>query len=50
MFNTAQEAERKEVERAFGVLQSKFRFMSTVNSVELWDREHVGNIVTASAI
>jgi Plant transposon protein len=50
MFNAAQEAERKEVERAFGVLQSKFRFLSTANLVELWDKEHIGNIVTASAI
>jgi hypothetical protein len=50
MFNAVQEAERKEVERAFGVLQSKFRFLSAANSVELWDKEHIGNIVTASAI
>jgi Plant transposon protein len=50
MFNTTQEEERKEVERAFGVLQRKFRFLSTANSVELWDKERIRKILTASAI
>jgi hypothetical protein len=50
MFNTTQEAERKEIKRAFGVLQSKFRFLSTANSVELWGTDRIRKIVTASAI
>jgi hypothetical protein len=50
LFNTFQEAERKEVERAFGILQSRFRFLSTANSVELWDKERIQRIVTASTI
>jgi Plant transposon protein len=49
-FNAAQEAERKEVERAFGVLQSKFRFFSTANSVEIWDKNRIISIVTAAVI
>jgi len=47
-FATTQEAVRKDVERAFGVLQA--RFAGVKNPSKLWDKEKIGNIMKACTI
>lgn len=48
VFAEAQEAVRKDVERAFGVLQARFAIVKW--SVRLWDREECGLIMKACII
>jgi len=47
-FAKAQEAARKDVERAFGVLQSRFAIVR--GAARLWDTETLGNIMKACVI
>ena len=47
-FATTQEAVRKDVERAFGVLQARFAVVK--NPSKLWDKEKIGNIMKACTI
>ncbi|XP_048632399.1 putative nuclease HARBI1 [Brassica napus] len=47
-FATTQEAVRKDVERAFGVLQARFTVVK--NPYKLWDKEKIGNIMKACII
>ena len=47
-FAKAQEACRKDVERAFGVLQSRFAIVR--GPARLWDEESLGNIMRACII
>jgi hypothetical protein len=47
-FAKAQEAARKDVERAFGVLQSRFAIVR--GAARLWDTEALGNIMKACVI
>jgi Plant transposon protein len=47
-YNAAQEGERKEVERAFGVLQGKFNIIR--ESSRFWSREMMQDIVQAVVI
>uniref|UniRef100_A0A0D3DGF9 DDE Tnp4 domain-containing protein n=1 Tax=Brassica oleracea var. oleracea TaxID=109376 RepID=A0A0D3DGF9_BRAOL len=48
LFAKTQEAVRKDVERAFGVLQS--RFVVVKNSSKLWDKDKIANIMKACII
>uniref|UniRef100_A0A0D3A193 DDE Tnp4 domain-containing protein n=1 Tax=Brassica oleracea var. oleracea TaxID=109376 RepID=A0A0D3A193_BRAOL len=45
LFATYQESVRKDVERAFGVLQARFAVVK--NPSKLWDKEKIGNIMKA---
>ena len=47
-FAKAQEAARKDVERVFGVLQSRFAIVR--GAARLWDTETLGNIMKACVI
>ncbi|XP_019087472.1 PREDICTED: uncharacterized protein LOC104728265 [Camelina sativa] len=47
-FATHQEAARKDVERAFGVLQARFAIVK--NPALLWDKNKIGNIMIACII
>jgi len=47
-FVKAHEAARKDVERAFGVLQSRFAIVR--GAARLWDTETLGNIMKACVI
>jgi hypothetical protein len=47
-FAKAQEAARKDVERAFGILQSRFAIVRGAG--RLWDTETLGNIMKACVI
>ncbi|XP_020871008.1 putative nuclease HARBI1 [Arabidopsis lyrata subsp. lyrata] len=48
LFATHQEAARKDVERAFGVLQARFHIFK--NPALVWDKEKIGNIMKACII
>ncbi|KFK43637.1 hypothetical protein AALP_AA1G152400 [Arabis alpina] len=48
LFATYQEGVRKDVERAFGVLQSRFAIVK--NPALSWDKEKIGKIMKASII
>ncbi|XP_023633686.1 uncharacterized protein LOC111829242 [Capsella rubella] len=48
LFATCQEACRKDVERAFGVLQARFAIVKT--PALIWDKEKIGNIMRACII
>jgi len=48
LFATHQEAARKDVERAFGVLQARFHIIK--NPALVWDKEKIGNIMKACII
>ncbi|XP_024013813.1 uncharacterized protein LOC112087893 isoform X1 [Eutrema salsugineum] len=48
LFATTQESTRKDVERAFGVLQARFEIVR--NPALFWDKEKIGNIMRASII
>uniref|UniRef100_A0A0D3BSW9 DDE Tnp4 domain-containing protein n=1 Tax=Brassica oleracea var. oleracea TaxID=109376 RepID=A0A0D3BSW9_BRAOL len=48
LFATYQESVRKDVERAFGVLQARFAVVK--NPSKLWDKEKIGNIMKACII
>uniref|UniRef100_A0A0D3B3H1 DDE Tnp4 domain-containing protein n=1 Tax=Brassica oleracea var. oleracea TaxID=109376 RepID=A0A0D3B3H1_BRAOL len=48
LFAKKQEAVRKDVERAFGVLQAKFAVVR--NPSNLWDKHKIGNIMRACII
>ncbi|XP_024013926.1 uncharacterized protein LOC112088011 [Eutrema salsugineum] len=48
LFATTQESARKDVERAFGVLQARFAIVR--NPALFWDKEKIGNIMRASII
>ena len=47
-FATAQEAQRKDVERAFGVLQARFQIVC--QPARLWDEATLRDIMTACII
>ena len=47
-FAKAQEAARKDVERAFGVLQSRFAIVR--GPTRIWDKETIGMIMRACVI
>ncbi|XP_024012279.1 putative nuclease HARBI1 [Eutrema salsugineum] len=47
-FATSQESVRKDVERAFGVLQARFAIIK--NPALFWDKEKIGKIMRASII
>jgi len=42
-FATAQEAKRKDIERAFGILQSRFHILTS--GCRLWDREAMNTVI-----
>uniref|UniRef100_A0A0D3E4H0 DDE Tnp4 domain-containing protein n=1 Tax=Brassica oleracea var. oleracea TaxID=109376 RepID=A0A0D3E4H0_BRAOL len=48
LFAQTQEAVRKDVERAFGVLQARLAVVR--NSSNIWDKEKIGNIMRACII
>ena len=48
LFAKTQESVRKDVERAFGVLQARFAVVR--NPSKLWDKEKIGNIMRACII
>uniref|UniRef100_A0A0D3BKW9 Zinc finger GRF-type domain-containing protein n=1 Tax=Brassica oleracea var. oleracea TaxID=109376 RepID=A0A0D3BKW9_BRAOL len=48
LFSKTQEAVRKDVERAFGVLQARFPVVR--NPSNLWDKHKIGNIMRACII
>ncbi|KAG2299088.1 hypothetical protein Bca52824_035560 [Brassica carinata] len=48
LFAQTQESVRKDVERAFGVLQARFSVVK--NPSNLWDKEKIGNIMRACMI
>ncbi|XP_048611755.1 uncharacterized protein LOC125586024 [Brassica napus] len=48
LFAERQESTRKDVERAFGVLQSRFAIVK--NPVLLWDKEKIGRIMRTCVI
>ena len=48
LFAKTQEAVRKDVERAFGVLQARFAVVR--NPSNLWDKQKIGNIMRACII
>ena len=48
LFAKTQESVRKDVERAFGVLQARFAVVK--NPSKLWDKEKIGNIMKACII
>ena len=48
LFAQKQEAVRKDVERAFGVLQARFAVVR--NPSNLWDKNKIGNIMKACII
>ncbi|XP_056865852.1 uncharacterized protein LOC130511938 [Raphanus sativus] len=48
LFATTQESVRKDVERAFGVLQARFAIVR--NPSKLWDKNKIGNIMKACII
>ncbi|KAG7577748.1 Harbinger transposase-derived protein [Arabidopsis thaliana x Arabidopsis arenosa] len=48
LFATKQEAVRKDVERAFGVLQARFHIIK--NPALVWDKEKIGKIMRACII
>ncbi|XP_024004963.1 uncharacterized protein LOC112082100 [Eutrema salsugineum] len=48
LFATTQESARKDVERAFGVIQARFAIVR--NPALFWDKEKIGNIMRASII
>uniref|UniRef100_A0A0D3BQH3 No apical meristem-associated C-terminal domain-containing protein n=1 Tax=Brassica oleracea var. oleracea TaxID=109376 RepID=A0A0D3BQH3_BRAOL len=48
LFAERQESTRKDVERAFGVLQSRFAIVK--NSALLWDKEKIGRIMRSCVI
>uniref|UniRef100_A0A0D3BZX8 Nuclease HARBI1 n=1 Tax=Brassica oleracea var. oleracea TaxID=109376 RepID=A0A0D3BZX8_BRAOL len=48
LFAERQESTRKDVERAFGVLQSRFAIVK--NSALLWDKEKIGKIMRTCVI
>ena len=48
LFAKTQEAVRKDVERAFGVLQSRFAVVK--NPSKLWDKDKIANIMKACII
>ena len=48
LFAQTQEAVRKDVERAFGVLQARFAVVR--NPSNIWDKEKIGNIMRACII
>ena len=48
LFATHQEAVRKDVERAFGVLQARFAIVK--NPALLWDKIKIGKIMRACII
>ena len=48
IFAQTQEAVRKDVERAFGVLQARFAVVR--NPSNIWDKEKIGNIMRACII
>ncbi|XP_033139845.1 putative nuclease HARBI1 isoform X1 [Brassica rapa] len=48
LFASKQESVRKDVERAFGVLQSRFAVVK--NPSNLWDKSKIGNIMRACLI
>ncbi len=49
-FAKAQEAVRKDVERAFGVLQSRFRFLALGKGCEYWHLEEIKTMVKTCII
>ena len=48
LFAPSQEAWRKDVEHAFGVLQARFAIVN--NQALIWDKENIGMIMRASII
>ena len=48
LFAERQESVRKDVELAFGVLQSRFAIVK--NPARLWDKEKIGKIMRTSVI
>ena len=48
MFASAQEAKRKDIERAFGILQSRFHILTT--PCRLWDRHAMKTIIATCVI
>ena len=48
LFARHQEAARKDVERAFGVLQARFAIIS--GPTRMWDKETIGDIMRACVI
>ena len=48
MFATAQEAKRKDIERAFGILQARFHILTS--GCRLWDRHEMSNIIRTCVI
>ena len=48
LFAQHQEAVRKDVERAFGVLQARFAIVK--NPALFWDKEKIGNIMRACIV
>ena len=48
LFAKTQEAVRKDVERAFGVLQARFAVVK--NTSKLWDKDKIANIMRACII
>ena len=48
LFATTQESVRKDVERAFGVLQARFAVVKNPSS--LWDKRKIANIMRACII
>jgi Plant transposon protein len=48
LFVTAQEAKRKDIERAFGILQSRFHILTT--ACRLWDRDAMATVIKTCVI
>ena len=48
LFVTAQEAKRKDIERAFGILQSRFHVLTT--GCRLWDREVMDTVIRTCVV
>lgn len=48
LFAAKQESQRKDVERAFGVLQARFRILSM--PCRLWDKDAMGKVIIACII
>jgi len=48
LFASAQEAKRKDIERAFGILQARFHILTT--GCRLWDRHAMGLVIKTCVI
>ena len=48
LFVTAQEAKRKDIERAFGILQSRFHVLTS--GCRLWDREAMDTVIRTCVV